>query len=482
MSSSTSCGIQSFGAFIPRRRLQRSAIAQAHAWAFPGLKGQAKGERSMCGWDEDVITMAVEAGRDCLRGRAVETLSSLSLASTTHPYADINNAVFVSAALRMPSNARASDIGGTTRAGLTALIAACESSAAGERLVIASEHRMAKPASAQEMQFGSGAGAVSIGSAEACIAKYLGSETVSVPFIDHFRKSGNNFDYSWEERWIRDEGVAKIVPSAIQSLLKRLGLDASRVAHFGMAGGPQRSDVFIAKIMKLAPNCVLPDLAALVGDTGTAKPVLQLIDALERAKPGEIIVIASFAQGVEVVAFEMQQAAPATGRRGLAGTVADRIEETAYMKLLSNDEHVDLDWGMRAETDQKTALTQLYRASDQIFGFVGGKCSKCEAVQFPRLPNCVNCGEADSQTAFPLVDDPAKIATYTADWLMYSPSPPLYMGLVQFQSGARVLMEIVDVGADGIDVGTELSMTFRKKERDKLRGWDRYFWKATPKV
>ncbi len=54
------------------------------------------------------------------------------------------------------------------------------------------------------------------------------------------------------------------------------------------------------------------------------------------------------------------------------------------------------------------------------------------------------------------------------------------MGLVQFDCGARVLMEIVDVGADGIDVGTSVGMTFRIKERDRLRGWDRYLWKATP--
>ena len=78
-------GIRSFGAFIPRRRLQRAAIAAAHAWAFPGLKGQARGERSMCGWDEDVITMAVEAGRDCLAGAPAP--AGLSLASTTAPYA-----------------------------------------------------------------------------------------------------------------------------------------------------------------------------------------------------------------------------------------------------------------------------------------------------------------------------------------------------------------------------------------------------------
>ncbi|MDB5974192.1 MAG: hypothetical protein JWR07_952 [Nevskia sp.] len=473
-------GIRSFGAFIPRRRLQRAAIAAAHAWAFPGLKGQAKGERSMCGWDEDVITMAVEAGRDCLRGSSPAALGGLTLASTTAPYADLNNAVLVGAALQLSSQASNADAGGSTRAGLSALIDACRISGAGDRMVIASEKRLAKPGSLQEMQYGCGAGAVTVGTGDDVIARFLGSETVSVPFFDHFRKAGQDFDYAWEERWVRDEGIAKIVPQAVGRLLKRLDLAPERVAHFGMSGGPLKGDVAVAKALKLRPECVVPDLQPQVGDTGTAQPLLLLIGALERAQPGDIIVVASFAQGCEVVAFEMLRAPPASGRRGLAGSIAARIEETAYLKLLSNDGHVDLDWGMRAETDHKTALTQLYRSSDQIFGFVGGLCSACGTVQFPRLPTCVKCGKPDTQTPQSLADEPAKIATYTADWLQYSPAPPLYMGLVQFESGARVLMEIVDVGPGGIDVGTPLAMTFRMKERDRLRGWDRYFWKAAP--
>ena len=114
-----------------------------------------------------------------------------------------------------------------------------------------------------------------------------------------------------------------------------------------------------------------------------------------------------------------------TGRQSLAGSVAARIEESAYLKLLSNDGHLDLEWGMRAETDNKTALTQLYRAADQIFGFVGGKCGECGAIQFPRLPACVNCGAPDSQMPYALADEAAQVATHTADWLQYSPSPPL---------------------------------------------------------
>ncbi len=476
----TTSGLKSFGAFIPRRRLQRAAIAAAHAWAFPGLKGQAKGERAMCGWDEDVITMAVEAGRDCLRGSDASRIAGLTLASTTAPYADMNNAVFVGTALRLSSSAGGADVGGSTRAGLSALIAACRAAGEQDSLVIAADKRSARPGSVQEMQTGCGAGAVSVGQGAGVIARFLDAETVSVPFIDHFRKAGADFDYGWEERWIRDEGIARIVPQAVSRLLKRLNLSGERVAHFGLSGGPAKSDAAVAKALKLAPERVLPDLSVNVGDTGTAHPLLLLVSALERAQPGDIIVIAAFAQGCEVIAFEMQQAASDTGRRGLAGSIAQRIEETAYLKLLSYEGQLDLDWGMRAETDHKTALTQLYRSADQIFGFVGGQCSACQQVQFPRLPTCVNCGESDTQKPYPLVDEPARVATYTADWLQYSPSPPLYMGLVQFDCGARLLMEMVDVGAAGIEVGTPLTMSFRKKERDKLRGWDRYFWKASP--
>ncbi|MDB5971481.1 MAG: hypothetical protein JWQ90_3931 [Hydrocarboniphaga sp.] len=472
-------GIQSFGAYIPRRRIARSTIAAAHAWALPNLKGLAKGEKSFCGWDEDTITMAVEAGRDCLRGQTAASVSSLLLASTTAPYADLQNAVIVGSALRLAPTTSAIDLGGSTRAGLSALITACRSRDA-QQLVVASEKRNAKPGSTQEMQYGSGAGALLVGEGSGLLARFLASESVSVPFVDHFRQSTEKFDYSWEERWIRDEGIAKIVPRAVKALLERIGRSSEQLAWFGLAGGPVGADKLVAKTLAIAPERILPDLQMQVGDTGAAHSLLLLIGALERAKAGDLIVVASFGQGCEIVAFEMLQPAAATGRRGLAGSVAKRFEETAYLKMLSFSGDIEIEWGMRAETDNKTALTTLYRASDQIYGFIGGRCESCGAVQFPRLATCVNCRTAHTQQPFALADEPAKLATFTADWLQYSPAPPMYMGLVQFDVGARLLMEIVDVGPAGIDVGTPLEMSFRIKEKDRLRHYDRYFWKAVP--
>jgi len=80
----------------------------------------------------------------------------------------------------------------------------------------------------------------------------------------------------------------------------------------------------------------------------------------------------------------------------------------------------------------------------------------------------------------PLADAPAKVATFTADWLMFYLAPPLYVGLVQFDNGARVLMEMVDVDAANFDVGTPLRMVYRVKEKDTRRHYNRYFWKAAP--
>ena len=55
--------VLAYGAYVPRLRLQRAAVVQAHQWFAPALRALGKGERAMANWDEDAITMAVEAAR-----------------------------------------------------------------------------------------------------------------------------------------------------------------------------------------------------------------------------------------------------------------------------------------------------------------------------------------------------------------------------------------------------------------------------------
>ena len=106
----TDVGILGFGAYVPITRLQRSAIHAANGWFAPGLKGLAKGEKAVSSWDEDTITMAVEAARD-LYADADRAASSITLASTTHVFADRQNAGVKKEALNLPDAAGALDVG-----------------------------------------------------------------------------------------------------------------------------------------------------------------------------------------------------------------------------------------------------------------------------------------------------------------------------------------------------------------------------------
>jgi hydroxymethylglutaryl-CoA synthase len=73
-------GVLAYGAYIPRLRLSRRSVAEANAWLNPALKAQGKGERAICNWDEDAVTMAVEAARDALIGRDRASIASLRFA------------------------------------------------------------------------------------------------------------------------------------------------------------------------------------------------------------------------------------------------------------------------------------------------------------------------------------------------------------------------------------------------------------------
>lgn len=474
-------GIKSYAAYIPRLRMDRAAITAAHAWALPGLKGLGKGERAFASWDEDSITMSVEATRACLAPDRHAAVSSLVFASTTAPFADLQNATVIAAAAGLAPETATLDAGGSLRAGTSALVGALRSRAPADLVVVAADNRLAKPGSVQELQYGAGGFALRIG-AGSCIARLLGSASSSSQFVDHFRAAGEKYDYYWEERWIRDEGYLKIVPETVRRLFRETGVEAAAIDHFCLPGTLAGIGGAVARALGIKPEAVIDNLSARCGDTGTPQPLLMLGLALEKAAPGQKILVVGFGGGCDALLLEATEAL--RGYRSaspVSAALARGATDRSYLKLLSFAEEIELDWGMRSETDAKTALTQLYRARDQVTGFVGGKCAACGTIQFPHMPACVNCGSTEPQTPYPLANEPAKVATFTADWLMFYPAPPLYVGLVQFDNGARVLMEMVDVDPATFEVGTPLRMVLRIKEKDSRRHYNRYFWKAAPR-
>ena len=479
----TSPGITAYGAYIPRLRLQRSAIVRANAWANGALAALGRGERSMCNWDEDSVTMAVEAARDALTGADRSEVSAVHLASTTLPFTDRQNAGVCAEALNLGSDLATLDLTSSLRAGTTGLLnalGAVRAGAPGTVLFLASEHRRSRTGGPQELLYGDGAGALTLGR-ENAVARLVGHHSVAIDFVDHYRGQHNEFDYDWEERWVRDEGYLKIVPAAVAAALHGCGLEPGAVDRFVLPCALRRVPEMVAKRTGVRADAVADGLQQSCGDTGAAHAVLMLCRALEEAAPGERILVAGFGQGCDVLVFEVTDAIRSLSpRRGVSGALARRAPEENYDRFLTFNGLVDKDFGKRAEVDHQTPLSTLYRNRRMLTGFIGGRCERCGTVQFPKSHYCVNpnCGALDSQADHAMADTPGTVKTWTADSLTFSIDPPAYFGMVQFEGGGRLMVDFTDVDRETFDIGARVRMQFRVREADPERGFRKYFWKA----
>ena len=147
-------GIASYGAYIPFFRLSRAEIARE--WGAAALPG----ERAVANYDEDSLTMAVAAARDCLKGIDCTSIGGLYFASTTAPYKEKQCAALIAAVLDLVPEAVTIDFSGSLRCGTNALKAALDAVVSGcapSILVCAADTRLGYPSGPNEMNFGDGA-------------------------------------------------------------------------------------------------------------------------------------------------------------------------------------------------------------------------------------------------------------------------------------------------------------------------------------
>lgn len=478
-------GITSFGAYIPRLRLSRSSIVQGMGWFAPAIMAVSQGERSMCNWDEDSITMAVAAARDCLVGVDKTTLDALYLASTTLPFADRQNAGIVSAALNLSDEMITADYTASQKIATTALITALESIQGGGRkniLVAATDKRETKTAYFYEMWFGDGAAALTVGE-ENVIAEYLGSYSISCDFVDHYRGAQNTYDYVWEERWTRDIGYGEIIPKAVGGLFDKLGItmdDVDKLVFPCFFKGDHKK---IARQLGATGEKLVDNMHEVCGETGAAHAFMMFISALEQAQPGERILLVGFGQGANALYFKVtdniRQLAP---RAGVSGSLANKKTTDNYLKWLKFRDLIKTEMGIRAEAPTQTATTVLWRKNKMLLGLVGGRCRECGTAQYPKMDYCVNpaCGAINSQDDYEFADAPGKVKTFTGDMLAISVDPPAIYGMVQFDDGGRLMADFTDCELADVKVGLRVQMAFKRKVQDRERGFVNYFWKAVP--
>ncbi|MDY7106578.1 MAG: OB-fold domain-containing protein [Actinomycetota bacterium] len=467
-------GIISYGAYVPFNRLRREAIGAALGTSA------GRGTRAVASFDEDSTTLAVEAGRLALRGAPDGAQPGVVLFATAAPaYQDKNNASAIHAALDLPVGAPAYDAVGSARSGFGVLDAAAHD----RRTVLAlvSEVRTGLAGGADEAQSGDAAAAflVADDTVGPVLAEHVGGAHASSEFLDRWRTPGESHSKIWEERF-SEAAYLPLVEDAVRRAYDSCGLTPSDVDRVVTAGLAARAVRGAAKFIGVAPEKYADPLTDTVGNAGTAHAGLVLASVLDTAGPGELIMVVSLADGVDVAFFRTTDAITSFEP---ASTVAHQIERgddsLDYAKFLTWRRMLTREPPRRPDPDRPAAPPSR-RGERWKFGFYGSQCTECGARHLPPARVCVKCEAVDRMEPVRLADVGGTIASYTIDRLAFSESPPMVGTVVDFDGGGRFQIEMTDVDPDAVAIGGRVGMTFRRLFTTD--GIHDYFWKARPAI
>ena len=435
-----SAGIVSYGAYVPPTRLPLGALG--------GRAAKEGGPEKAVAWnDEDAITMGVTAAVHCLRGFDRSTVDGVLFASTTQPFKEKQAAALIARALDLPRDVRTADYGGSLRAGTNALSGAADAVGAGSArlvLVVASDCRMGAPASAVERNGGDAAVAFLVGERDV-IASLDASHAIAEEIVDTWRSEGDPFVHSWEERFVVQEGYTPAVAAAAQGLFAQTNTAAGDFARIGLFAPDARSHAGAARAIGAAKEQLQEPLFGRLGSCGVAFAPLQLAAALESARPGERLLIVSYGDGAEALAFTTtEHVEKLEPRRGVAWNLARRRTVPSYDRYLKARNLDPREW--QTAGDPGLSATIHFRERDEDVSFKAQRCRACSTLQFPIQRVCETCFKKDDFELVRLSDRVGEVVTFTFDFFFPTPDPPTVVTICDID-GARVHIQLVNIEA-----------------------------------
>src|SRR6059036_2827423 len=437
-------GILAAAAYVPRYRLPRELIARE--WG-----GQsAGGEKAVANHDEDSLTLAVNAA---LRLEGVgERPDAVFFATTTSPYTEKQGAATIAAVLDLPSATRTADFTDTLRAGTSAFL--------GE------------PDSIVEQNYGDAGAAVLLGG-DAGRAEVIATHSIADEFLGTWRTREQEFPKSVPGAFEARYGYGRVLGEALKGVLARAKVSPEALATVILPTPSPRAPQTIVQALGLDAKRQLQDsFWTTLGDTGAAQPLLMLAAALERAKAGDLVLVAGYGDGADALLLRVTAAAAAAGP-----TVSQQIE--VKRTLPSYGRYARFRKLVRKETaasDLSSAVV-MFRDRKELLPLYGGKCPKCGTVQFPKHRVCIECAHPGGLEEVKLARR-GKLFTFTNDYLFESPDPPTSHAVIDLDGGGRLYCQLTDCEPERVEIDMPLELVFRRIHEGG--GFNNYFWKARP--
>jgi len=319
-------GIIGYGAYVPKYRIKQQDVAIP--WG-----GWAMGEKAVCGWDEDIISMAAEALDNAMKHSGVKAadVGALYMGTASSHMIETHLSPILAELHGLSPRASVLDFTGSVNAvgnAVSQCMMAIEAKRISCGVVVGTENRAVGPGSDGEVSFGAAAVAMVIGS-EGTIADIEGVESYRTLFLDRWRNAKDPWVSNlFDQRFYRDDGYAKHIEEASKALMAKIN---RKTADYKLAIFPQVDSRVPGGAGKaLGMKNLFPDLTGVIGDVGGVSPFLCMTGALDQAKPGERLLMSSYGSGT-ATAFSIVANDAIEKKRGKTRTLEQYIARKAYV-------------------------------------------------------------------------------------------------------------------------------------------------------
>lgn len=471
-------GIRAFSSYVPWYRLSRQTIADAWA-ATPGAGRKAAGARAVAGFDEDALTMAADAAMPLAeRHRAAGGAFGAALfASTSAPYAEKSSASLLAGACDLAfERIRTTDLTGSSRAGVQALLAAVErlqaDPMAADALVAGADVRTPEPESDNEGEIGDAAAAFVVGRKDS-IADVIATHSVAAEMLDAWRTADDPFVRSADSKFAQSAGFIPSMKAAIAGALASAGVESRDVTRFVLGAPGTPAAAALLKAVGIDAAKLVPLFEGEIGHTGVAQPLLSLAAALEASKPGETIVLAAWGDGADAIVFRVTDAiARYEPPRKVKPQIDAGRDLGGYGRYLKARRLA----GSGFDEGPESTNVLFTKEQAQNLRLHGAKCRHCGTVQFPAQQTCVSCRQTGTDRI--RLSRDGKVFTFTRDNLNVAAEPTTVMSVVDLAGGGRMYLPLTDVDPATVEIGASVELTFRYYHSGS--GFRQYFWKARP--
>ncbi len=455
-------GIASLAFHFPAHSIRAEAYGDMwEASRAPGIQ-----EKTVASYDEDEVTLAVEAARAL---PLPEHVGFLATATSGGPQL----APTVAVALGMEEGPK-EDFRGSTNASGEALLSCLDfvETHQGAALLVAADTPQGGPEDPSEHPQGAAASAL--------LLTPDGDLRIE-EMATHTQDERGEAD-SQGNRGIEGLELAReIIQTAAREGLE--GLGTGRVASHEPEGR------FASRTLKglVDPTRIGGGVVGLSGDTGCVSPLLALAEVVHGARKGNRLGLVTYGGGSSVV-LSLLLVSRLSGTRSPFGSLsANRsyLDYATYARyrtfLAGRDPAAEVSQGAYV------SLPTYLDSAAARYRLTASRCTACNRLAFPPRLVCLDCGGTD--LAQEVLSGKGEVYARTVIARGSSPTEfqeqqdlvgPYAVALVQLQEGPRILAQLTDVDPADVEIGMPVVALLRRIYRQE--GVVRYGYKFRPKL